>query len=478
MNKAKKLWQEVKEYMNNDLPSVLYTTCILPLEPLDIRDSCFYLQAPNSFTQNIVSTKYKEDILNYIEHITKEKMTVEILVAGDKIDLSNPRDEEDRIEKSEKKEEKATSRDPSVPAPPGMAFLWNDERERRRRGEKLLSPKYTFDNFIMGDSNAMALKTAMKTAEYPPVQYNPLFIWGGPGLGKTHLMQAIAHQILKNNPQMKVLYIASETFTNDMINTLGEKDSRISEAFRYYYREVDVLIVDDVQFMSGKSGTQGEFFHTFNHLHLRDKQIILSSDRPPKEIPQLEDRLISRFESGISVSVSQPDYETRMAILKAMIKSEKTNLPPEILDYIAMNVCDNIRELKGAFITAAAAYNVYGNRKDVGDYAKDVLGHYIHDQKKRSVTIDQIKEKCAETFNISLEMLDSKKRSKNIVNCRQMAMYLSRQMTELSLVDIARAFSRDHSTIVHGVDKIQQEIDRDPVFKERVERLMKYIQNN
>ncbi len=322
----------------------------------------------------------------------------------------------------------------------------------------MLNPKYTFDSFVIGNSNRFAHAASLAVAESPAKAYNPLFIYGGVGLGKTHLMHAIGHYILNNNPKSQVVYVSSEKFTNELINSI--KDDKNVE-FRNKYRNIDILLVDDIQFIAGKERTQEEFFHTFNALYEANKQIIISSDRPPKEIPTLEDRLRSRFEWGLIADIQAPDFETRMAILKKKADVEKLNIPNEVMVYIATKIKSNIRELEGALIRIVA-FSSLTNKEISVDLASEALKDIISSKQTRQVTIDIIQEVVANYYNLKIEDLKSARRTRNIAFPRQIAMYLSRKLTDMSLPKIGEEFGgRDHTTVIHAYEKISNNLKKE-----------------
>lgn len=340
-----------------------------------------------------------------------------------------------------------------------------------------LNPKYTFSNFVVGESNNLAHAAALAVAESPAEIYNPLYIYGGVGLGKTHLMQAIAHFILEHNPSMRVLYVTSETFTNEIIDAIrGRNDNPMANTlFREKYRNVDVLLIDDIQFISGKESTQQEFFHTFNALYESKKQIIISSDKPPKEIDNLEERLCSRFLWGLPVDIQSPNYETRVAILKKKIELEQVSgIDDTVINYIATNVNSNIRELEGA-LTKIIAYSKLTSTEITLKFAEDVLSDLFNDAQKE-VTPDMIIKIVAEHFNISVSDITSKKKSQDIVYPRQLIMYLCRTLTDVALSVIGKKIgNRDHTTVIHGYEKIQKEMEKNEKVKKDLEILKKKI---
>ena len=341
-----------------------------------------------------------------------------------------------------------------------------------------LNPNYIFDTFVVGKNNSFAHAACLAVADSPGDVYNPLYIYGGPGLGKTHLMQSIGHFILQQKPEKKVLYVTSEEFTNEVIDSIRNGNASAMNKLREKYRTVDVLMIDDVQFIIGKESTQEEFFHTFNVLHSAGKQIVLSSDRPPKDMETLEERIRSRFEWGLLADVGYPDYETRMAILRRKEEIDGFFLEDNILDYIATNIKSNVRELEGALNKLLALSNL--EHKDITmEVAVQELQNIISPDKPREVTPQLVIEIVAEHFNISTDQMISKTRSNNIAKPRQIAMYLCKNMTEASLDTIGALLGgRDHSTVLYGVNKIAEEYDKDENFHHLVETIKKKINPN
>ena len=341
-----------------------------------------------------------------------------------------------------------------------------------------LKPNYTFDTFVVGNNNRFAQSASLAVAESPGEIYNPLFLYGGVGLGKTHLMHSIAHFIQENHPGMKVLYVSSETFTNELIEAIRNGNNTAMSRFREKYRSIDVLLIDDVQFIIGKESTQEEFFHTFNELHVAKKQIILSSDRPPKEMETLEERIRSRFEWGLLADIGSPDYETRMAILKKKAERDGFELSDEILNYIAVNIKSNIRELEGALNKLMAYVNLVQTEITM-EIAQKELQNIISPDKPRIVTPQLIMEVVAEHFGISIEQILSKSRSNDVAKPRQIAMYLCKNMTDASLEAIGKVLGgRDHSTVVHGIKKVAEDVSADEAVAKTVETIKKKINPN
>jgi len=336
-----------------------------------------------------------------------------------------------------------------------------------------LNPKYTFENFVVGPSNNFAYAASLAVAEQPSDVYNPLFIYGGVGLGKTHLMNAIGNYILEENPTANVLCISSETFTNELIDTIIKKKG--TSDLRNRMRNVDVLMVDDIQFLSKTVATQEEFFHTFNDLHGKGKQIIISSDRPPKDIPTIEERLRSRFEWGLIVDIQRPDFETRVAILRKKADEENIDVPYEVIEFIAQRVQSNIRELEGA-LNRVNAQSMLMNVPITLELANSSLSQLFNVRDVRKITPESIMSVVCAQYDVTQEDIISKKRNKEIALPRQIAMYLCREMTSLSTINIGRAFGgRDHTTVMHGCDKIEKSVKSDVAFRRRMDEIMELI---
>lgn len=333
-----------------------------------------------------------------------------------------------------------------------------------------LNPRYTFDTFVVGPTNKMAHAVSVAVSESPGGAYNPLFLYGGAGLGKTHLMHSIAHHIINNRPDLRVLYVTSEKFTNELIDSLKHDKNK---EFRDKYRNIDVLLIDDIQFIIGKESTQEEFFHTFNELHEAKKQIVISSDKHPREIATLEERLRSRFEWGITADIQPPDYETKMAILKKRAELERLDIDPEVMQYVATNINSNIRELEGALNKIFVFANL--EKKPVTlELAENALKDTIECQKE--VTPQLIMDVVAEHYNISVSDIISKKKNKEIANPRQICMYLSRKYTDYSLQNIGKIMgNRDHTTVIHGHDKINKMLETDETLKSNLDIIIKKL---
>ncbi len=398
---------------------------------------------PSSFSKNWVSNHYDKEIQTTIAALTEQDFTIDYICTNDE-------EQNDRPQTN------------SQPAPLADATIDLPQ----------LNSKYTFESFVIGASNRFAHAASLAVAEKPAASYNPLFIYGGVGLGKTHLMHAIGHYVLQRSPGAKVLYLSSERFTNEFITSI--RDNRTAD-FRNRYRSIDVLLIDDIQFLAKKEGTQEEFFHTFNSLHEAGKQIVISSDRPPKEIPTLEDRLRSRFEWGLITDIQAPDLETRIAILQRKATADRLNISEDVLQYIANQINTNIRELEGALIRVVA-YSSLVNSDISVSLAEEALKDIIAPEKPRTVTVSHIQKVIGDHFGLKVEELKAKRRTKNIAFPRQIAMYLTRELTNLSLPKIGEAFGgRDHTTVLHACEKISNQLKSDEQLSKTVHRLSEAI---
>lgn len=441
----KDIWSKSLNLIKLELTEVSFNTWFKTIEPISISDNTITLGIPNEFTRGILEARYVTLISNAIKQITSEEYIVKFVI---------PTEENTRISNSQIEQKS------------------NNNSNNEELITSHLNPKYTFDTFVIGNSNRFAHAASLAVAEAPARAYNPLFLYGGVGLGKTHLMHAIGHYILNQNPRAKVVYVTSEKFTNELINSI--RDDKNVE-FRNKYRNVDVLLIDDIQFIAGKERTQEEFFHTFNSLHEANKQIIISSDRPPKEIPTLEERLRSRFEWGLTTDIQAPDLETRIAILRKKAKVENLDVPNEVTLYIAKKIQSNIRELEGALIRIVA-FSSLTNKEISLELAEEALKDIISSSKPKQITVQLIKEIVADYYGIKIDEFNSKKRSRNISYPRQIAMYLCRDLTDMSLPKIGDDFGgRDHTTVIHAQEKISSELETDTDLKSKIDELKNKI---
>ncbi len=442
------LWNDVLVELKKELSDISFNTWFSDTNILDISNNKMIIGCNNSLILETINLRYIDTLTKIITNITNKNYSIKIMLKGE----FSPKHQK----------ESTTSKEP----------LLNDANLTIVSN---LNSKYTFETFVVGNSNRFAHAASLAVAESPSKAYNPLFIYGGVGLGKTHLMHAIGHLINENNSNLKVVYVTSEKFINELISAI--KDDKNIE-FRNKYRNIDVLLIDDVQFIAGKERTQEEFFHTFNALHESNKQIILSSDRPPKEIKTLEERLRSRFEWGLIADIQPPDYETRIAILRKKADVDKLDIPNEVLIYIATKIKSNIRELEGALLRVVAYTNLTNSPVTL-ELAKEALKDLINTKNSKVITIEYIQETIANYFDLTIEMLKSQRRTQNIAFPRQIAMYLCRKLTDSSLPKIGEKFGgRDHTTVIHAYEKILNKIETDSEFNNTIIELTNRITNN
>lgn len=449
------LWQEALKVIKSAVSTQTFQTWFSFIAPVALNGTLLELEVPNQFFKNWILEHYIDMITSTLKTVSGQDIQVEFRIL------------ETQQEKKALTEQIILSTRANIKSPTQSLSFSN------RYKEFGLNPKYTFDSFVIGSSNRFTHAASLAVVDSLASSYNPLFIHGGVGLGKTHLMHAIGHGVAQRYPQAKILYISSEKFTNQLISAI---QNRTTLKFRQMYRSVDILLIDDVHFIAGKESTQEEFFHTFNALHENHKQIILSSDRSPKNIPGLEERLVSRFDWGLVTDIQPPDLETRIAILKKKSEKETIQVPDEVLFYTAEKIKSNIRELEGALIRVVA-YAKLNNINITLEMAKDVLKDMIIEEEKK-VTIELIQKKVAEYFDIRLSDMKAKKRSRVVVYPRQIAMYLSRELTTHSLPEIGEQFGgRDHTTVLHAYEKIHKELASNPSIKGLLNKLVFEIKN-
>lgn len=445
MDELLKIWNKTTEHLKDKLDSAVIETWITPLKPKSHDGQTILLEAPDVFFKDWVNQHYKDIIQNAITQVLAKDTLLSLTTSASAADAGKEK----------------TSFSP----------LKISSNTTNAQG---LNPRYTFDNFVIGHSNRHAHAYSLAVAGAPGKSYNPLFIYGGVGLGKTHLIQAICHYIIKNKKEtsLKICYMSSERFTNELIDAIQHHSTA---NFRQKYRNMDILVIDDINFIAGKESTQEEFFHTFNTLYDSHKQIIISSDRPPKEISNLQERLVSRFSWGLTTDIQPPDLETRVAILKKKIEREPVNMPDDVIFFIAQLIKTNIRELEGALVRIIA-YSLLEEKVITMDLTKEVLKDLLREPQKL-ITVDFIQRCVAEDFGITLYDLKTKKRTKTIVLPRQVAMYLSRELTDLSLPEIGNCFGgKDHTTVLHSYNKVKDTLGKNEIFKNRIERIAKVIQ--
>ncbi|MGI6085394.1 MAG: chromosomal replication initiator protein DnaA [Acetivibrionales bacterium] len=430
-------WYKVTKLLEEEMTSVSFSTWIETIVPVSLDKNSIILEVPSEFNLGIIKSRYKDLLRNAVKIITNRDLEIQFFIKN--------------LDGQAGREEITEENTPAL---------------------SILNPKYTFNTFVKGNGNQLAHAAALAVAEAPATAYNPLFIYGGVGLGKTHLMHAIGHYVIEQNKDTRVLYTSSEKFTNELINAI--KDDR-NEEFRSKYRNIDVLLIDDIQFIGGKERTQEEFFHTFNALYELNKQIVISSDKPPKEILTLEERLRSRFEWGLIADIQAPDTETRIAILRKKSQLEKYDIPNEVLVYIANNIESNIRELEGALNRVIAYASLTGSPITL-ELAQDCLKQIMANISVSNINHNSIIKIVSRYYDISPDQMITKKRSRDISYPRQVAMYLCRELTGMSLPKIGQVFGgRDHTTVMHACDKIAEEMDTSADLRRAITELKRNI---
>jgi chromosomal replication initiator protein len=462
-------WRRCLDRIQKRVTSLGFKTWFQPIVPIKLVEKDITVQVPSQFFYDWVDQHYNALIRETISSVLGEGAKLYYSIASEDAD-SVPPVERDALEQPVASREilPAVSQ-PQPFFPPRTAFRQSDQPIAQSN----LNPRYTFENFIKGDSNQLARAAALAVGNNPGgTSFNPLVIYGGTGLGKTHLMHALGNHAIAIGKAKRVVYVSSEKFTIEFVESI--QSDRVNE-FSYFYRSVDLLIVDDIQFFSGKEKTQDNFFHTFNTLYQLGKQIVLSSDVPPKELKGLDDRLISRFQSGLTADIQPPDLETRIAILRKKSEDNRFELPQDVVDFIATNVTSNIRELEGCLISLIARASL-DNREVNVELARDVLRMVVNESKS-PINIDQIQHIVCEFFDIPEDLLRAKTRKQEVVNARQVAMYLSKELTNSSLKTIGLHFGgRDHSTVIHSCQTIHDRISNDSAFKQNVDQLRRRIE--
>lgn len=433
------VWQASLTSLARDISPIGYDIWVNQLRPHKVEGGVFMLLAPDSTVKTTIEHRYLQKIKNTISAVSGKSYDVKIILSDD---LSG-------------------ERRPVLDELPRSSFISN------------LRTKYIFETFVKGKSNELAFAASMAVAESPgQTTYNPLFLYGGVGLGKTHLMHSIGNHILLIDPYMKVFYTSSESLTNDFVTSIRENKM---PKFREKYRNVDVLLVDDIQFLSDKEGTQEEFFHTFNALYFANKQIVISSDKPPSELKTLEERLSSRFGSGLVVDITPPDYETRMAILEKKVEAEQAHVPHEVLRHLAKSITSNIRELEGA-LNKVNALSKLTKVNITLELAEEAIRGMINENGKREIDIPFIQEIVADYYSISVDEIRSKKRTASLSHARHVAMYITRKMIDVNLTSIGQFYGgRDHSTVCHAIDKITEELEVNPEFENTIVELERRV---
>lgn len=447
----KKIWEDVKTELAQTIPPSSFEPWIMPLEPIGFENDEFSVLTGQAFAITIVRKNHYQQIVDAFKKILGREVEFK-MVFDEELSAKLKK----QIEKAKKVAEKSQNASPMDNLAQMQSF-------------SNLNLKYKFDNFVVGDNSRFAQAAAMAVAKDPAKKYNPLFIYGASGLGKTHLMQAIGHYVLFNSPKLKVKYIKTEDFTNELINNIrkgGDTNERMNN-FRQKFRNVDILLLDDIQFIESKVRTMEEVFHTFDSLHNKNKQIVITSDRPPEEIPTLPDRLKTRFQMGLVVDLTPPDLETRIAILANLADEIEMKISNEVLEFVAQNFNKNVRELEGAFNKISAYASIQNIELDV-ETVKKVLRI---DGRAKKITIEKISEVVGKEFEVSLDEMQSSARNQRISGARQIAIYLTRDMTKMSFVEIAKFFDKKHPTILFSYEKIKEEIKTDNELKDLIEGL-------
>ena len=449
MNEAQRLWDECAGILRAQVSEPVWLTSFEAARPVALEGSQLRLAVPSFLAKERIEGRYLSLVRDALAEIGASEIELVLEIAP-----AEP--------------EPSWTVAPPTPAAPALSHPGDSSVQD-------INPRYSFDTFVIGPSNRFAHAAALAVAETPARKYNPLFIYGDAGLGKTHLLQAIGHYVRENYPTYRVRYVTSETFLNEFIDAVR---TQTNDAFKRRYRDIDVLLVDDIQFIEGKKETQEEFFHTFNHLHQANRQIVLSSDRPPDAIGTLEDRLRSRFKMGLITDVQPPDLETRLAILRNKAEREAAAVPPEVLEYIATNIADNIRVLEGALIRVAAFANLTSEQLTV-DTASHVLGDLLTARQPRPITAAVILDATSKMFGIPVDEIIGKKRQRPLVAARQVGMYVVRELTDLSYPAIAREFGgRDHTTVIHAVEKISTQMRTQRSIYDQVTELMQTVRSD
>lgn len=447
MNKIVEQWDEILQVFKTeyDISNVAFNTWIKPLEIYDANDREVTLIVRDKLTLTHIENRYKLYLQVTISEVTGiENCEIKFILPE------------------------------NVPQKKEVSTVNKAKQQSKRCEEAHLNPRYTFDTFVVGSNNEFTHRAALSVAEAPGASFNPLFIYGGAGLGKTHLMHSIAHYVIENNEDSKVIYVTSEDFTNEVIENIRHGESAMKK-FREKYRNVDVLLIDDIQFIIGKDSTQMEFFHTFNTLHTAGKQIVISSDKPPKDMEILEERIKTRFSWGLTTEIQTPDYETRMAILRKKEEIDGCTVDNAVIEYIAENVKSSIRELEGA-LNKVVALSKLEQKEITIDLAMEALKDIISPNNKKVITHDSIISIVSEHFSVTPADLSGNKRSKNIVVPRQIAMYLCRELLDTSLKEIGKNLGdRDHTTVMHGIEKIEAELQTNKDIEKQIDILKKKI---
>ncbi|MCH8474104.1 MAG: chromosomal replication initiator protein DnaA [Opitutales bacterium] len=458
------LWDTVKKDLAAYFPADVFQMWFEPLNCISLSEEEIVLGAPNDFASIWIKDNYLDVLKEKIHTRTENGLTISFTVQEEKKERGNRLTQEQNV---------------TTPTPTDRGENLSRTTQRspfsaeKNRNSTFLNPRNTFDSFVIGSGNQLAHAASLAVAQAPGKAYNPLFLYGGNGMGKTHLMHAVGHQMLQNRPNAKIAYVSSEKFTNEFIMAIQQNTL---SRFRRQYREADILLIDDIHFLSGKERCQEEFFHTFNDLFESGKQIFLSSDRPANEIAKLENRLISRFQWGLVADIQTPDYETRLAILKTKAQAQRLNLPEDVAEFIAKRISQNIRRLEGALLKLSSYHNLIGGSLDITSVEK-LLQDLLQEEAQRQVTIEMIQKKVVDFYKLRVSDMVSRRRPSSIAFPRQIAMYLSRILTNQSLAEIGEAFGgRDHGTVLHAFKTIQNYMEQDESTRNNVEYLKKSLE--
>lgn len=446
------IWNRTLDILKNKVNKPGFETWLKTISPVSFEDDVFVVGVSSDFAKEWLEKRSSKVIRETLNNVCGREIELKFSVVEPGEDTA----------KVTLQSEKGRKRSKGIPGAEGFSFIQ-------------VNPLYSFESFVIGNSNRFAQAASLAVAKSPATQYNPLFIYGGVGLGKTHLMHAIGNYLLKERSNFKTIYVSAENFTNDVIASIREE--RTTE-FRNRYRNVDVWLVDDIQFIAGKDRTQEEFFHTFNTLHETNKQIVISSDRPPSELHLTDERLRSRLKWGLTVDIQPPDYETRIAILQRKARKDIVDIPEEVFDFIARNISSNIRDLEGALVRVTAFSSLTDTPVTI-ERATDILKDFLPHNKPAEITVQNIQKAVADSFGLKISELKSSKRSRNIVLPRQVAMFICREMTEASLPDIGEQFGgKDHSTVIHACSQIRKLSLVDESLSEKVKNIMKTLKTN
>jgi chromosomal replication initiator protein len=463
-------WQETVSRIKDTLPEQEYTTWFNRIVYIGSEDRKVILAGASQFILDTVISRYRDLIVNTLSELTGEEITVDFVVTS-RVEIEN-RKKQDPVSRNAAKERKADRPTVAIAKPIPIS----PEKNLKMKTDCNLNPSYEFENFVIGDNSTFAYNASLAIAKNPGVSYNPCLIYGGVGMGKTHLLNSIGNFIIDHTPELKVMYVTAEMFTNEFIESIG---AQRTQSFKNKFRKVDVLLIDDIHFLQGKDSTQEELFHTFNNLYESKKQMVFTCDRPISELKNITDRLGSRFERGLNVDLQPPNYETRMAILKSKAKTRNSAMSEDILNYIAVNVCTNVRDLESSLTKLIAYSELLGQDLSL-EKAKELLGSLpsIAANAGQTLSIDTIIKVVGEYFNVSSFEIKGKKKNKSLIQPRQIAMYLSRDMTDFSTTEIGTEFGgRDHTTVMHAFARIESLIKSDASFGNTIQKLKRDLTN-